>query len=119
MYNISYDMDFSMTDALFEGDNEGYVDFLQVSIEEFETDFPKLKQALQNSDPELFSAVKHKFSSRLDAFGLDTLHEFMSEISSNYKKDVDSVDVAMATAELERHLVGILETLKAKKAELA
>ncbi|MEH0158066.1 hypothetical protein V6R21_28630 [Limibacter armeniacum] len=109
-----YYMDFSFTDTLFEGDKKGYTEFLEISIDEFEIDFPKLKTALETKDPELFSAVKHKFSTRLNTFQLTSLEDFMQEITNNYKNDVHSVDAAMAIAELERHQRGIVEALKEK-----
>lgn len=114
----TYPMDFSFTDTLFEGDKDGYIDFLSISIDEFESDFPKLKLALEDKDSDLFSAVKHKFSTRLHTFNLDTLERFMAEVGANYKEDVNSVDPVMAWAELERHLRNILETLNEKLSEI-
>ncbi|PWJ36134.1 hypothetical protein [Sediminitomix flava] len=114
----NYTMDFSFTDELYDGDLNGYQEFLKISIEEFETDYPKLKQALNNHDPELFSAVKHKFSTRLSTFQLVSLQAFMEDVKNNYKNDISAVDPIMAGAELDRHISGILTTLKNKLAQL-
>lgn len=109
-----YYMDFAFTDGLFEGDQDGYVKFLEIAIDEFRLDFPKFRVALENKDPELFSAVKHKFSTRLSTFKLDSLSEFLQNISNSYKNDVNSVDAPMAVAELDRHYRGISDTLENK-----
>lgn len=113
---MTYPMDFTVTDELYEGDKAGYADFLQISIEEFEIDTPKFRQALEEKDPELFSAMKHKFSTRLDVFQLTSLSEFLQNISNSYKAGVDSFDEKMAAIELDRHFRGIVSTLREKLA---
>ncbi|GAA4830246.1 hypothetical protein [Algivirga pacifica] len=109
-----YYMDFSFTDTLYEGDQDGYKSFLKVSQEEFATDFETMKDALRNNNAQGFSDIKHKFTTRLSTFRLESLEAFLQSISNAFKSESVTLDTELTLEELEIHIKGIMKMLEEK-----
>ena len=112
-------MDFTFTDSLFQGDNKGYIEFLNISLREFETDFPKLVTAIKNGDVAAFRAVHHKFSTRLNTFKLAALEVVLMQMKSQYISAPKQANAEENLVRIQPHIDGIYDAFRRKIASVS